>query len=131
MKRVGLLILDIVTLYSALAITLFIRYSEDFSAQYAIHLLPFLFIFTLWLLIFYISNLYDFGFLRNNLEFYSGLFRAIIFASAISVSFFYLMPIFRITTKTNLLLFILLFSGIVAISRTLYNKANASGFKKP
>ncbi|OGN07730.1 MAG: hypothetical protein A3C61_00060 [Candidatus Yanofskybacteria bacterium RIFCSPHIGHO2_02_FULL_39_10] len=131
MKRVGLLILDIVTLYSALAITLFIRYSEDFSAQYAIHLLPFLFIFALWLLIFYISNLYDFGFLRNNLDFYSSLFRAILFASAISVSFFYLIPIFNITPKTNLMIFIIIFSGIVIINRTLFNKANASGFKKP
>src|SRR3989338_3395351 len=131
MKKTGLFILDIASLYSALAITLSIRYRESFSEQHAIHLLPFVFIFSLWLLIFYISNLYDFGFLRNNLDFYSSLFKAIVFASAISVSFFYLIPIFNITPKTNLMIFTLLFSGIVTASRTLFNKANASGFKKP
>jgi len=75
--------------------------------------------------------LYDFGFLRNNLEFYSGLFRAILTASIISVLFFYLFPIFAITPKTNLAIFIILFAGIVTGSRTLFNQANASGFKKP
>jgi len=130
MKRFNLLLLDIAALYGALIITLFIRYRVSFGEQYVIHLLPFLFIFALWLIIFYITNLYDFGFLRNNLDFYSGLFRAVLFASAISVSFFYLIPIFDITPKTNLLIFILLFSGIVTASRTLFNKANASGFKK-
>lgn len=123
--------LDIAALYGALVITLLIRYPDNFSEQYGFHFLPFLFIFGLWLLIFYIANLYDFGFLRNNLDFYSGLFRAIITASAISVMFFYLIPIFRITPKTNLAIFIALSSGVVIGSRTVFNKANASGFKKP
>src|SRR3989344_9131252 len=113
MKRFNLLLLDIAALYGALIITLFIRYRGVFGEQYVIHLLPFLFIFALWLLIFYITSLYDFGFLRNNLDFYSGLFRAIIFASIISVLFFYLIPIFNITPKTNLVVFIGFSAGIV------------------
>jgi len=131
MKRFSLLLLDIIALYGALVITLFIRYRDTFSYQHSVHFTPFLFIFALWLFIFYITNLYDFGFLRNNLDFYSGLFRAIITTSAISVIFFYLIPIFEITPKTNLAIFITLFSGIVIGSRTLFNKANASGSKKP
>lgn len=118
-------------LYGALAITLFIRYQDNFGYQHGVHLTPFLFIFALWLLIFYITNLYDFGFLRNNLDFYSGLFRAVTAASVISVMFFYLIPVFEITPKTNLAIFIALFAGIVTGSRTLFNKANAGGFKKP
>ncbi|MDP3697752.1 MAG: sugar transferase [Candidatus Taylorbacteria bacterium] len=131
MRKFGLFLLDISALYGALAITLFIRYKDNFGYQYGVHLVPFLFIFALWLIVFYITNLYDFGFLRNNLDFYSGLFRAIIAASAISVMFFYLIPVFEITPKTNLAIFIALFAGIVTGSRTLFNKANASGFKKP
>lgn len=131
MKRFGLLLLDIAALYGALIITLFIRYRDNFSYQHSVHFAPFLFIFALWLFIFYITNLYDFGFLRNNLDFYSGLFRAIIITSAISAIFFYLIPIFQITPRTNLAIFITLFSGIVIGSRTLFNKANASGSKKP
>lgn len=131
MKKFGLLLLDIAALYGALVLMLLIRYQEDFGYQYQAHFIPFLFIFTLWLLVFYITNLYDFGFLRNNLEFYSGLFRASISASAVSFIFFYLIPIFEITPKTNLFIFIILFSGIVTGSRTLFNKANSIGFKKP
>ncbi len=131
MKKFGLLLLDIVSLYGALVLLLLIRYSDDFGYQYQVHFIPFLFIFSLWLLVFYITNLYDFGFLRNNLEFYSGLFRAILTASAISIAFFYLIPIFRITPKTNLGIFIAISSGIVTGARTLFNKANAVGFKKP
>ncbi len=131
MRKFSLLLLDITALYGALVITIFIRYRDTFSYQYGVHFTPFLFIFALWLFIFYITNLYDFGFLRNNLDFYSGLFRAIITTSAISAIFFYLIPIFQITPKTNLAIFITLFSGIVIGSRTLFNKANASGSKKP
>jgi exopolysaccharide biosynthesis polyprenyl glycosylphosphotransferase len=130
-KKTGLLLLDITALYGALMLTLFIRYGEDFAQQFNVHLVPFLFIFALWILVIYITNLYDFGFLRNNLEFYSGLFRAVLIASTISAMFFYLIPIFRITPRTNLGIFILIFSGIVFGARTLFNKANASGFKKP
>ena len=131
MKRFGLFLLDIIAIYSALVITLLIRYGDSFNYQYNIHLAPFLFIFALWLFVFYITNLYDFGFLRNNLDFYSGLFRAILMASAISVIFFYLIPIFQITPKTNLAIFTVLSSGIVIGSRTIFNKATASGSKKP
>lgn len=123
--------LDMGALYVSLVLTLFVRYGADFDYYYDIHLVPFLFIFGLWLLVFYITNLYDLSFLRNNLGFYSGLFRTIITASAISAIFFYLIPIFEITPKTNLAIFIALFSGIVIGSRTLFNQANASGFKKP
>lgn len=131
MKKFSLFLLDITALYGALVATLFIRYQNNFGEEYAIHFSPFLFIFALWLLIFYITSLYDFGFLRNNLDFYSGLFRAIITASAISVMFFYLIPIFQITPKTNLLIFTVLSSGIITGLRTIFNKANAGGFKKP
>ena len=131
MKKLGLLLLDILALYGALVITLFIRYKDNFGEQYDIHLVPFLFIFALWIFVLYITNLYDFGFLRNNLEFYSNLFRATAVASAISFIFFYLIPVFSITPKTNLVIFIGLFSGVIIASRTLFNKANAGGFKKP
>ncbi|OGN00156.1 MAG: hypothetical protein A3B91_01945 [Candidatus Yanofskybacteria bacterium RIFCSPHIGHO2_02_FULL_41_29] len=131
MKKIGLLLLDISALYGALAITLFIRYKDNFGEQYEIHFAPFLFIFALWIFILYITNLYDFGFLRNNLEFYSNLSRTIVIASAISFIFFYLIPVFDITPRTNLVIFIGLFSGIIFATRTVFNKANAGGFKKP
>ena len=130
MKKFGLFLLDIGALYGALIITLFIRYRVNFGEQYAIHILPFSFIFCIWLLVFYITNLYDISSLRNSVYFYSDLFRSIAFASIISVFFFYLIPIFDITPKTNLAFFIILFSGLVTGIRTLYNRANEKGSKK-
>ena len=130
-KRFGLFLLDSAALYGALIITLFIRYRTDFGEQYGIHFPPFLFIFGLWLLIFYITNLYDINYLRNNLYFYSNLLRAFAVASAISIAFFYLIPAFRIAPKTNLAIFIFLSFGIITASRTMSNKAGESGYKKP
>ena len=82
-------------------------------------------------MVFYITNLYDTAWLRNNIQFYSNLFRATILASAVSVAFFYLIPIFQITPKTNLAIFIAVFFGITTASRTLSNRASARGSKKP
>ena len=131
MRKFGLILLDIAALYGALLLTLFIRYRGNFGEQYGNHLAPFLFIFALWLLVFYITNLYDTAWLRNNIQFYSNLFRATILASAVSVAFFYLIPIFQITPKTNLAIFIAVFFGITTASRTLSNRASARGSKKP
>ena len=131
MKRSGLIFQDICALYGALILTLFIRYGGNFGEQFNLHFVPFLFIFAIWLVIFYITNLYDPNHLRNGLNFYANLLRAGLFASAISVSFFYLIPIFSITPKTNLAIFIGLFAGIVTVSRTLSNRVNAIGYKKP
>jgi len=130
MKKFGLFLLDISALYGALILTLFIRYRVDFDNQYDIHFMPFLFIFGLWLLIFYITNLYDTAWLRNNIEFYSNLLRAAVLASGISALFFYLIPFFQIAPKTNLLIFIVIFSGLALGTRTLFNKASAGGSKK-
>ena len=131
MKKLGLFLLDIIFLYASLVLTILLRYKDNFDYNYNIHIIPFLFIFVLWLIIFYITSLYDVSSLRNNIYFYSNLFRAILVASGISIAFFYLIPLFLITPKTNLFIFIAFSSAIVTISRTLFNKANAGGFKKP
>lgn len=131
MKRFSLLLLDISALYGALILTLFIRYPGDFWNQHAIHFLPFTFIFLLWLFVFYITNLYDITSIRNNLNFYSNLARATFIASAVSIAFFYFIPVFAITPKTNLFIFIAVLAGAVTGIRSLFNKANEGGFRRP
>ncbi|MDP3792750.1 MAG: sugar transferase [bacterium] len=131
MKKFGLFLLDIGALNLALIITLLIRYRGNFSYNYDIHLIPFLLIFSLWLIIFYITNLYDTNTLRNNLYFYSNLFRSIAVASVISTSFFYLIPYFKIAPRTNLFIFILISLGLVIFFRSIFNNINEKKFKKP
>jgi exopolysaccharide biosynthesis polyprenyl glycosylphosphotransferase len=131
MKRFLLLLLDILALYASLAFVLAFRYRNNFSEQWDIHFLPFSIIFILWILVFYIINLYETSSLRNTVNFYNNLIRAIVTSAIISTTFFYLIPFFNITPRMNLFLFILIFSGLELLSRYIFNSIAESKFKKP
>ncbi|OGN33294.1 MAG: hypothetical protein A3I39_03085 [Candidatus Yanofskybacteria bacterium RIFCSPLOWO2_02_FULL_47_9b] len=130
MRRLTLFLLDISLLYASLLAMLGIRYDEIFYLQLRLHLLPFGIIFALWLLVFYIANLYDRHTFRNTPYFYSNLVRTIVAAGLISTSFFYLIPIFGITPKTNLFIFIALFAIFDTLGRSLFNHATTQSFKR-
>src|SRR6266498_5054987 len=129
MKKI-LILTDIILLYSALALMILIRYPGSFLFHYGIHLVPFSIIFALWILTFYISNLYGDPLLRNNVAFYSALSSASLIAAALSVVFFYLIPLYGITPKTNLFIFSIIFSVLVAATRFFINDLRERKFKK-
>jgi FlaA1/EpsC-like NDP-sugar epimerase len=130
MTRFLLFIGDIAILYLSLFIGLIIRYGFNFNAQLGIHLLPFSIIFILWLLVFYISNLYDLGFAKNNIQSFSALFYSLIVNSIISLLFFYFIPFFGITPKTNLLIFVVATFLLLSFWRYYFNILTVkSGFK--
>ncbi|TSD01066.1 MAG: Sugar transferase [Parcubacteria group bacterium Athens0714_26] len=105
-KQSTLLIGDIFVLYASLTITLWLRYGHLFySVLITSHIQPFTIIFAVWLTVFYISGLYDLKTLKNSLEFQKGFLYALIFNIVIGALFFYLLPSFKITPKTNLILF--------------------------
>jgi len=130
MKKLLLFTLDAVVLYLSLVLMLVWRYKEDFSLQYQTHILPFSYIFALWLLVFYIANLYEIRLLRNNIHFYTALSKSIGIAGTISVLFFYLIPFYGITPKTNLLIFLVIFAILEFASRYIFNRIVEKGFKK-
>lgn len=130
MKKFLLFISDLAILFGALLLTLYLRYGEGFSEKLEFHLLPFSLIFIVWLLAFYIANLYEPATLRNNIHFYSALLQAIIVSTVISVAFFYLVPIFSITPKTNLVIFAAIFTGLVFGSRSAFNRLFEKGPKR-
>ncbi len=130
MRKTTLLLIDIALLYGSLVVMLALRYQNNLAEQFAIHLLPFTIIFVIWLVIFYISNLYDQRTLRNTIFFYSRLFEAIVVATVISTSFFYLIPFFGIAPKTNLALFIVIFAILEFGGRFLFNSVVETRFKK-
>ena len=134
MKKITLFLLDLIVLYASLIITLFIRYrgnTKEFNALFEPHLTSFSVIFIVWLVVFYIAGLYDQRNFRNTAQFYSGFFRTISVAGAISVIFFYLIPIFGITPKTNLFIFIVIFTLLESANRYLFNNVAEKKFKKP
>ncbi len=130
MRKFLLLLGDIATLYLALFLTLLVRYGKDFDNKLDAHVLPFSFIFIIWILVFYITNLYELGFSKNNLEFFSTFLYSVAANSAISIAFFYLIPFFGITPKTNLLIFVALIIALGSSWRYGFNKLIAkSGYK--
>ncbi len=122
MKRFFLFILDVLSLYLSLYLTLLIRYGSDLDTKINIHLIPFSAVFIFWLFAFYISNLYELPSLKNDINFYSRFLKTIAISSGVSLAFFYLIPFFGITPKTNLFIFIAIFLVIDFILRNIYNK---------
>ncbi|MDP2647654.1 MAG: sugar transferase [Candidatus Yanofskybacteria bacterium] len=125
-----ILLLDVALLYAALAATVFIRYPNEFRVQLDLHAPPFTLIFVIWILAFYIGNLYNDSILRNNVKFYSALSSASLIAAGFSVAFFYLIPLYGITPKTNLFIFLGIFGVLFSAARIFLNDVREKKFKK-
>src|SRR3989344_566950 len=105
-KRESLILLlgDIAIFILSLWLALFFRYGElPSSAVYSSHLVPFLFVFVLSVLVFFIAGLYEKHTVILKIRLPSIILRAQLANSALAVLFFYLVPYFGITPKTNLL----------------------------
>ncbi len=124
LKQILLMLGDAGTLYVALILTLWIRYGNLFYSQLIqYHLEPFTILFLVWIFVFYIAGLYELRFLKNGLEFEKVYWYSIAINILLAILFFYLIPFFGITPKTNLAIFFLLFGGINYLWRQLYNLA--------
>ena len=117
-KRIILLTGDVLILYTSLWLTLFIRYGAKFDSNlWNQHFWPFTIIYVVWLIVFFIAGLYDISLARNNITFYSTLFRGLAINISLAVTFFYFLPFFGITPKTNLFLNIGIFALLFTVWR--------------
>lgn len=124
-KKLILIIGDIIILYAALAGALIIRYRGFDLLTFKRHFLPFTIIYFIWMVVFYIHNLYDMDTAKNNMGFYTTLFRALLINVAFAVIFFYFVPQFSkitISPKTNLLLTVVIFLILFWLWRNLFNR---------
>lgn len=113
---------DVIVLYFSLYLTLLIRYQSGYTAKtWETHFWPFTLIFLLWLIIFYISNLYNLNLAVNNLKFYQSTGKALAVAGLASLAFFYLTPSMGIAPKRNLLIYIIVFAVVFYLWRQFYN----------
>jgi len=98
--------------FFALFLMLFLRYGKhNFYNQLNNHLPPFSIIIALFLLSFFIFNLYSVRYNRNITEFTNSFIKGICIAFFISISIFYIFgDFFNLTPKTNLIIFTLIFS---------------------
>lgn len=121
-KKITLLLGDIIILYLSLWLTLFIRYGANFNlTRWQQHFWPFTIIYLLWLIVFYIAGLYELTLARNNINFYSTLLRGLIINAGLAIAFFYFIPYFGITPKTNLFLNLTTLTLLISGWRQLYN----------
>lgn len=122
LKKFILLFGDILTLYLSLYLTLLIRYLEwPMAATWQNHLWPFSIVFVAWILIFYISNLYSLHIAVNDGKFFNLTMRSVIISSLLSAAFFYINPNISIAPKTNLVIYLVVFTVLFLLWRRTFN----------
>ncbi len=121
-KKITLFLGDLAVFYLSLFIALFIRYGgEAVAERWEQHFWPFTILYLAWITIFYIAGLYEFTSARNGLKFYSTVLQSFVINIALAITFFYFIPYFSITPKTNLFLDIGIIAILFSAWRQLYN----------
>lgn len=113
-----LLLGDIIVLGISLWFTLLIRYWSLPSVPVLLdHLRPFLILFLVWVVTFFIAGLYELHTSMMKRSLPSVLIKTQILNSVIAVLFFYFIPYFGITPKTNLFIYLIASLGILILWR--------------
>jgi exopolysaccharide biosynthesis polyprenyl glycosylphosphotransferase len=113
-----LLLGDVVIFTASIPLMLFVRYLELPSTELFLrHLEPFAILFLAWLIVFFVSGLYERHtlILKNRLP--SRIFNAQVTNTVTAVFFFYLIPYFGITPKTNLFIYLIVSFGLILLWR--------------
>lgn len=120
-KKLIFLIGDFVFLNAALFLTLAIRYPQDtWHSHFNDHFPNFLPVFLIWLIFFYISDLYNLNLSSQRRKFFLQTMSAAGLSSLFSIIYFYLNIQTKVTPKTNLFIFIIIFLVIFFIWRGIY-----------
>ncbi len=129
-EHIALLLGDIIVFVASLYLTLFFRYAGFPSGVlFAEHLVPFLFLFALWVVVFFIAGLYEKQtvILRHRLPHL--LFNTLLLNSVLTVVFFYFIPFFAITPKGSLFLYLAVSFPLLLLWR-IYGSAVLSPWKR-
>lgn len=130
-KKIVILMGDVLFLYLALLATVYLRYggvsglasSNYTTAQFFyIHVRAFTPLMFVWLVVFYIHNLYEITSAKNTLEFYSGLARSLVINFLAAALFFYFAGSSEVAPKTNLFIYFAFFSLFFILWRGQINR---------
>jgi len=123
---------DLFFLFLALGITLFLRHlSWPSWERWQEHFIPFSILFGVWLFVFYVAGLYEKETLIFQKKFPLLLFQVQVVNIIIAVFFFYLFPIFQLTPKTILFIYLLVsFVLILSWRLTMSKKIKPLGPEK-
>ena len=122
LRQIILISGDTSLLYLSLLLTLLIGFWSGFNWRIFLnHLLPFSILYSLWLIIFYIFGFYDLILPRSIFVFYTRILIALGVAFSLGIAFFYLLPVFGISPKTNLFLDVFIFGIFFTLWRNSFN----------
>lgn len=130
-NKIILLLGDVIVLYLSLFITLAIRYgTSKLGLHFTSHALPFSAIFTMWLVVFYLFDLYR---LQNIIEkntLLKNVVSAILVSEVLSIIGFYAAGglLTTLTPKTNLLIYGIIALLLTYMWRVVASKMLTSGF---
>lgn len=126
----ALLIGDIVVLYSALWLTLLTRYQEIPSRELIdTHIVPFSILFMVWIVIFFVTGLYETDSSIPRARMPSVVFSTTTLNIIFAAILFYSIPYFGISPKTNLLIY-LIYSSLLLSFWRLYLFPLVAGVEK-
>lgn len=128
-KKILLILGDIVILYASLYLALVIRFEDRYSSKILDqHFVPFTILYIFWITFFYISNFYSSVTAKNSYKFYASVIKSFSFIIVFSVGFFYFFySTTGLTPKTNLLLNAIIAFIFFAIWRSAYNRFITTG----
>ena len=122
LQTIILLLGDLILFHIALVLTLVIRY--DFKLPSAevldMHKWPFFYVHLIWLLIFYISGLYDIRKFPSPKMIMAKVLETMAIGGMLAALLFYAIPFFGIAPKTNLLIDVILAALFVALWRRYF-----------
>lgn len=121
-KQLLLLLGDLGLMFGALVLALMARYRTlDIGGYWQTHRVSFGILFFLWVVVLFINNAYDLRRAKNSILFFQNLSLGFLANFFLGLAFFYFIPAFRITPKTNLILVVLIALVGVAVWRALFN----------
>ncbi len=130
-RQILLFLGDIILYYSALIITIIFSFQkQEFQPALSQHILPFSLILPLWILVFFLFGFYQLEKLGARYFIIKQIPVAFLVAVIFSAIFFYLVPFFGITPKTNLLIFGVTFLLFICLWRLFLLRIWKSHFKK-
>jgi exopolysaccharide biosynthesis polyprenyl glycosylphosphotransferase len=118
-RKIILFLGDLLLLYLSLIITLIIGFGQKLSLEILWqHLRPFSLLFCIWLFVFLFFDFYELNVPKLTSSLVTRIAVGLLTCLMIGVIFFYLLfPVFGLTPKTNLLIFIIILWGLLMLWR--------------
>lgn len=127
LKRTALIAGDVAAFQISLILMLWLRYGGWDQSQWTVHAQPFAWISVLWVLGLFVTGLYDLSKTHNGLAFFRSFLEGMFANLLIAVAFFYLVTVYGIAPRTNLLLYFVIALLVTYLWRLLFNRYSTSG----